>query len=62
MYDLEYWMDELMKSVKDDSILQMLRSLGSSNKEDFDLNTAVEDYARKFLLLSEDGKDLSEDA
>ncbi|MBE6522042.1 MAG: hypothetical protein E7Z62_02795 [Thermoplasmata archaeon] len=61
MFDLEYWMDELMKSVRDDTILQKLRSLGSPNREEFDLSTAVEDYARMFLLLSEDGKDLSQD-
>ena len=61
MFDLEYWMDELMKSVKDDNILQKLRSFGAP-REDFDLNNAVEDYARKFLLLSEDGKDLSEES
>jgi hypothetical protein len=61
MYDLDFWMDELMKSVRDDTILQKLRSLGSPNRESFDLNNAVEDYARMYLLLSEDGKDLSQD-
>lgn len=60
MYDLEYWIDVLMRSVKDRSILQKLSSFGFSNREDFDLNNAVEEYARKFLLLSEDGTDLSE--
>ncbi len=61
MFELEYWVDELMKSVKDDSILQKLRSLGSPNREAFNLDEAIEDYARKYLLISEDGKDLSEE-
>ena len=61
MFELEYWVSELMSSVKDDSILQKLRSLGSPNKENYNVEQAVEDYARKYLLLSDDGKDLSEE-
>jgi len=60
MFELEYWVDELMKSIKDDSILQKVRWLRT--KENFNLEDAVEGYARKFLLLSEDGEDLSKEA
>jgi len=62
MFDMEYWVDQLMDSVKDDSILQKLRSLGSENREKYDLETAAEDFVRKSLLLSADGEDLSEEA
>ena len=60
MFDLEYWVDELMKSVSDDTILQKLRSFGS-DREDYNIDSAAEDYVRKFLLLSADGQDLSEE-
>jgi len=51
MFELEYWADELMKSVSDKTILQALRRLSSSNSDNFDLDEAVEDYAKRFLLL-----------
>jgi hypothetical protein len=62
MFELEYWVGELMKSVNDNAILMALRKLSSNNDENFDLEAAVEDYVRKFLLLSKDGKDLSPDS
>ena len=61
MFELEYWVDELMKSVKDNSILQALNRFRSVEDEKFDLEEATEDYVRKFLLLSETGEDLSEE-
>ncbi|MBE6518225.1 MAG: hypothetical protein E7Z70_01605 [Thermoplasmata archaeon] len=62
MYELEYWMTELIDSLEDVSLLQKLHDLVSSEKEGYDLDQAVEDYARKFLLLDKDGNDLSKEA
>ncbi len=62
MYELEYWVDELMKSVKDSNILLILRRYRSVDEGEFDLDAAVAFYARKFLLISETGEDLSEEA
>lgn len=60
MFELEYHLGELMKSVNDNSILMALRNFRSSAVDDFNLDEAVEDYAKRFLLLSEDGQDLSQ--
>ena len=62
MFELEYWEDEMMKSVKDTSVLLVLRKLRSVDNEDYDLEQAAEDYVKKYLLLSDDGKDLSEES
>ena len=61
MFELEYWVNELSKSVKDTTILQTLRRLRIVDEGDFDLETAVEYYARKYLLISESGDDLSKE-
>ncbi len=61
MFELEYWVGELMKSVNDNAILMALRKLSSNNDENYNLEEAADDYARRYLLLSKDGKDLSKD-
>jgi hypothetical protein len=61
MFEMEYWVDQLVRSVRDNAILQSLRRFSVSEKEDFNLESAVDDYARKFLLLGENGEDLSQD-
>ena len=60
MFEMEYWVDQLMKSVKDNTILKSLSIFNKADKEDVDLEEAVEIYARKYLLLSETGEDLSQ--
>lgn len=60
MFELEYWVDQLKKSITDSTILLTLRRLRLADEGDFDLDTAVEYYARKYLLISETGEDLSE--
>ena len=62
MFELEYWADELMKSTNDKSILQTLRKIRSDEEREYDIEEAVDDYVKKYLLLSDDGKDLSEEA
>ena len=62
MYELEYWVDQLMIAVKDQSRLQTLRRLRLVDVGEFDLDAAAEYYARKFLLISETGEDLSEES
>ncbi len=57
MFELEYWMDELMKSVKDRTILKTLSKFTSSDNENFDLEEAVENYAKKYLLLLPEEKE-----
>ncbi len=62
MFELEYWLDELLNSIDDSSILQRLRALRSSENDEFNLEIGVEDYAKKYLLLSDEGEDLSKEA
>ena len=62
MFELEYWVGELMRSVKDTTILQTLRKLRVLDHGEFDLDAAVEYFARKHLLITEEGVDLSEQA
>jgi len=61
MFELEYWADELMKSTRDVSILPVLRKIRHDEEGDYDLDSAVDDYVKKYLLLSDDGRDLSEE-
>lgn len=60
MFELEYYVDELLKSVRDPSILQKIGGL--LGRENVNLAEAVEAYARKFLMIADDGTDLSKEA
>jgi len=60
MFEMEYWVDQLMKSVRDKSMLQAFLIFSKTDKEDFNLEEAVDIYARKFLLISDTGEDLSQ--
>jgi len=61
MYELEYWMDELMKSARTNSPLRRLRSLVGSENDNIDLSEGVDEFARKYLLVSDEGEDLSQE-
>ncbi len=62
MFELEYWIGELLDSVRDSSLLQTFSKFRKTEGGDVDLQEAVDDYAKKMLLLSDDGEDLSEEA
>ena len=62
MFELEYWVDEIMKSIDDSSILQTLRKLASSDEEDFKIEEAVRNYTKKYLLLDEATDDSSQES
>ena len=61
MYELEYWVDELLKPVRNRTLLLKLREMPTES-ETYELEESIEDYAKKYLVLSSEGHDLSKEA